>query len=298
MEKFCKKIIVLFTLIIVCTNCNRHDNSKGNEPSKETGHVKLPTPDHIVMVIEENHAYPQIIGSGYAPYITSLSKDSSSATFINSFATTHPSQPNYLDLFSGSTQGVNNNYHSAHAPFTTPNLGAQLIAAGRSFATYAENLPAAGYNVDIQGEYVRKHNPATNWVGKGLNQIPDTCIKPFTAFPDDYSKLPTVSIVIPDDGNNMHDGTISTADTWLKDHLNNYVQWAKMHNSLFILTFDEDDMRHGNHIVTIFTGAMIKSGEYTEQINHFNILRTIEDMYGLPYAGYAATVKPIADCWK
>jgi len=300
MKKSFNKIIPLLALIILFTNCNRHEDSKGDvtKPSEETKTVKLPVPDHIVIVVEENHSYSQILESANASYISSLSKDPYSASFINAFATTHPSQPNYLNLFSGSTQGVNNNYHSAGAPFTTPNLGSELISAGKSFTSYAEGLPVTGYNGDIQGEYVRKHNPATNWMGTGTNQIPSSTVQPFSAFPEDFTKLPTVSIIIPNDNNNMHDGSIRTADEWLKNNLNNYVQWAKTHNSLFILTFDEDDMRHGNHIVTIFTGAMIKSGHYSQKINHFNLLRTIEDMYNLPHAGYAASVKPIYNCWK
>ena len=64
----------------------------------------LPRPDHVVVVIEENHGYSQIIGSSSAPYINSLAKQG--ASFTQSFAVTHPSEPNYLALFSGSTQGV------------------------------------------------------------------------------------------------------------------------------------------------------------------------------------------------
>jgi hypothetical protein len=297
MKNFLKKTCVLFTFVIAVASCNNH-KSPGNATVENTEHVKLPAPDHIVIVIEENHDYSQIIESGNAPYITSLSKDPYSANFVNSYAVTHPSQPNYLDLFSGSNQGVNNNSHPRGAPFTTPNLASQLISAGKSYSTYAENLPGLGYNGNINNEYVRKHNPSSNWIGTGLNQIPAITNQPFTQFPEDYSKLPTVSIVVPDDNDNMHDGSIGRADKWLKDHLNNYIQWAKTHNSLFILTFDEDDMRHGNHIVTIFIGPMIKRGEYSEQINHFNVLRTIEEMYRLSYAGYAASVKPIIDCWK
>ena len=76
------------------------------------------------------------------------------------------------------------------------------------------------------------------------------------------------------------------------------IQWAKTNNSLFILTFDEDDNNHNNHIVTIFTGTMVKTGQYSNKIIHYNILRTIEDIYGLPYAGNVNFVKPITNCWK
>lgn len=155
-----------------------------------------------------------------------------------------------------------------------------------------------GYNGDSYGAYVRKHNPAANWMGTGTNQIPTSTNQPFTAFPTDYTKLPTVSIVVPNENDDMHDGSISTGDSWLKSHLDGYIQWAKTHNSLFILTFDEDNGNYGNHVVTIFTGAMVKKGQYSIKINHYNVLRTIEDMYGLPYAGNAANVTTIKRCWK
>ena len=96
----------------------------------------------------------------------------------------------------------------------------------------------------------------------------------------------------------MHDGSISTGDSWVKNHMDSYIQWAKTHNSLFILTFDEDDDSHGNQIVTIFNGSMVKSGKYSSQINHYNVLRTIEQEYGLSYAGNAANATCLTTCWK
>src|SRR5471032_1596861 len=64
----------------------------------------VPTPDHVVIVIEENHSQTEIIGSASAPYINALAAQG--ANFTQSFAITNPSQPNYLALFSGSTQGI------------------------------------------------------------------------------------------------------------------------------------------------------------------------------------------------
>lgn len=76
------------------------------------------------------------------------------------------------------------------------------------------------------------------------------------------------------------------------------MQWALNNNSLLIVTFDEDDDHNGNHIPTIFYGPMVRGGQYAEHIDHYNILRTIEDMYGLPYAGNAASSSSITDCWR
>src|SRR5438132_14344906 len=100
----------------------------------------VPKFDHVVIVIEENHAFQQIIGSSSAPYINSLTNQG--VLFTKSFAIEHPSEPNYLDLFSGSNQGVTDD--SCPHTFTTANLGAQLIAAGFTFIGFSEDLPSTG----------------------------------------------------------------------------------------------------------------------------------------------------------
>jgi Phosphoesterase family. len=263
----------------------------------------LPVPDHIVIAVLENHAYTQIIGSVAAPNINALANDSYSALFTQFYAVEHPSQPNYLDLFSGCNQGVTNDDFPETNPFTADNLARQLIDSGMTFVTYSEDLPFVGYNGATYGHYVRKHNPAANWMGTGINQIPETTNQPLTAFPStDFTLLPTVCLVVPNQIHNMHDGTdpsrIIVGDTWIYDNLNNYIEWAKTHNSLFILTFDEDDEQGSNRIVTIFTGQMVEAGQYAETYNLYNILRTIEDMYGLPHACNAATATAISGCWN
>jgi acid phosphatase len=298
---FSKCTALFFALIFLGIACTKQQDSPITKTTQSTNNAAtttLPKPDHVVILILENHAYSQIIGSGSAPYINALATNSYSASFTKSYAIMHPSQPNYLCLYSGSNQGITDDSHPPAAPFTTPNLGRQLINAGKTFATYSQSLPSVGYNGDTYGAYARKHNPAANWMGTGKNQIPSTTNQPFTAFPTDYTKLPTVSIVVPNQNNDMHSGSISTSDTWVKNHLDSYVQWAKTHNSLFILTFDEDDDNHSNQIVTIFNGSMVKGGQCATQINHYNVLRTIEDMYGLTYAGKASTATPITTCWK
>jgi hypothetical protein len=128
--------------------------------------------------------------------------------------------------------------------------------------------------------------------------IPASANQPFTNFPTDFTNLSTVSIVVPNLQNDMHDGSVSTGDAWLKDHLDSYVQWAKTHNSLFILTWDEDDGSNANHITTIFVGAHVKPGQYSKTINHYNVLSTIEDIYGLPYTYNASQDMAITDTWQ
>jgi hypothetical protein len=115
----------------------------------------VPRPDHVVMVIEENHSFQEIYNSPSASYINSLLPDA--AVFTQSFAIEHPSQPNYFDLFSGSNQGVTDN--SCPHSFSAANLGGQLLVAGLTFAGYSEDLPSVGSTVCTSGFYARKHVP-------------------------------------------------------------------------------------------------------------------------------------------
>ncbi len=263
----------------------------------------LHKPDHIVMVILENHSFNQIIGSSAAPYINSLANDTSSALFTQSYGITHPSQPNYLILYSGSDQGVTDDLLPAGNPFITANIGRQLIDSGKTFISYSEDLPSVGYNGELSGNYARRHNPVSNWMGSGKNQLSPAINQPFTTFPaGDFTLLPTLCFINPNTMDDMHDGTdpsrISTSDQWISNNMDAYIQWTKSNNSLFILTFDEDNDSSLNHITTIFTGKMIQSGRYSSMINHYSILHTFEKIYGLPYIGDSITVAPITYCWK
>ncbi len=275
-----------------------------------------PRYDHVVIVVEENHTAAGIIGNADAPYMNSLV--AAGASFDNMHGLTHPSQPNYLNLFSGSAQGWTTDGVplnpqgdlTATNPFTTANLGAELRSAGFSFAGYSQNLPAVGAQDVKVGDYARKHSPWTNWQNNGwvddahppavslANTLPASVNQPFTSFPagGDFSSLPTVSFVIPDLQNDMHNGTIAEADTWLQTNIDPYYQWAKTHNSLLIVTWDEDDYGTGvtNNIPTLMAGPRVKTGASVPQpYTLHNILRTVEDMYALPHAGSAARVRPI-----
>ena len=250
---------------------------------------KVP-PAHVVLVIMENHAPSQIIGSVAAPYINGLA--SQGAYFAQSFAVAHPSQPNYLALFSGSTHRVTDD----RCPLTyrTQNLAQQLIAGHKSFAGYSEDLPSTGFTgCTSAGGYARKHAP---WVN--FPKLPATVNQPFAAFPSaDFNHLPTVAFVVPSLADDMHDGTVGAGDAWLKANIDDYVQWAMSNNSLLIVTWDEDDGREGNHIATIFVGPMVKSGRYERRTTHFDVLRTIEALARLAPLGEARSASTIADIW-
>lgn len=268
----------------------KKENSPLRQPAPKKQRAAAPPPDHIVVVIFENKHRTSVMGSGQAPYLDKLATKGASMT--HSYGVTHPSQPNYLALFSGSTQGVTGNgcpldFRKAN------NLGHQLRKSGRSFIGYAESLPRTGFRGCSSGRYERKHNP---WVNFGT--LPASTNRPFSDFPQDYRKLPTVSFVSPNMCNDMHDCSIRTGDRWMKKHFDRYARWAPRHNSLLIVTFDENAGGTVKSIPTIIVGANVRPGVYGERLDHYDMLRTIEDMYGLPALGRAASASPLKTIWK
>jgi acid phosphatase len=95
----------------------------------------------------------------------------------------------------------------------------------------------------------------------------------------------------------MHDCSIATGDHWAATHLAGYLQWARTHHSLLLVTFDENDGAPGNQILTLITGANVRPGRYPEAVNHYRVLATLEHLYGLPALGNAAHTTPITDVW-
>jgi acid phosphatase len=233
-------------------------------PAAEAAHVSpvaaaaLPGPDQIMIVMLENKDQADVVRE--APYLRSLA--ATGADLTNMHAETHPSQPNYLALFSGDVQGVINN--SCPHTFTAPNLASELAEAGLSFVGYAEDLPEPGYPGCQAGGYARKHIPWTNF-----STVPSSANQPLSAMPADYADLPTVSFLIPNLCHDMYDCSVAEGDTWLQHKIDSYAQWARGHNSLLIVTFDESGsaLDTDNHIMTLAVGAMVKPVAYGERVD-------------------------------
>jgi acid phosphatase len=242
-----------------------------------------------VIVVFENKDVDEVLASDQAPFLNELAR--TGVDFVNAHAEVHPSQPNYLALFSGSTQGVTDD--SCLPPLSAPNLATQLAATGRTFVGYSEDLPAPGFAGCKSGEYAQKHA-----VWAAFTNVPPSAQQPWTAWPSDYEQLPTVAAVIPNLCNDMHDCDVATGDRWLREHLSGYLTWAHTHRSLLLVTFDESDSsRGGNRIVTLLDGAGIRPGRIDEPVNHYRLLRTLEEMYGLAPLGRAGGTPPITDIW-
>jgi hypothetical protein len=234
-----------------------------------------PTPDHVVVTVMENHSFSQIIDGQEAPFIQELARRG--ALLRRSFGLIHPSQPNYLALFSGSTHAVtDNDDHTLDAA----TLADALKSRGKTFIGYTEDGSP------------RKHNPWRSFrnsysVGQRLSD-----------FPSDFTKLPTVSFVIPNEQNNMHDGSVEQGDRWLRQTLGRYAEWCLNHNSLLIVTFDEDNDRAKNRIATIFVGDGVVPGRYDQRIDHYSVLRTLLALYDLPPLAQTAFATPISSIWR
>jgi phosphatidylinositol-3-phosphatase len=83
----------------------------------------------------------------------------------------------------------------------------------------------------------------------------------------------------------------------LATNIAGYANWATANHGLLIVTFDEDDDSARNQIATVLYGADVRPGTYAEPISHYSVLSTIEQLYGLPKTGLAATAPPIASIW-
>ena len=190
-----RRVIAVITAALVVASAATPAHASTRSPRPPHGRW-----DHVVIVMEENHGYSEIIGNPDARYINRLARRG--ALFTRSHALTHPSQPNYLALFSGSTHHIDNNT----CPITlhAANLGQQLRAAGYRFAGYSEGLPYAGDPVCEHNAYRRRHVP---WAA--FADLPGLVNRPLRRMPTNFRRLPTVSFVIPDLDDDMHDGTVA-----------------------------------------------------------------------------------------
>ena len=257
------------------------------EPSVERA-SRPDRPDHVLVVVLENKDEQDVVRE--APSLVALAASGASLTDMH--AETHPSQPNYLALFSGDTHGVTDD--RCPLAFDGPNLAGELVAAGYSFAGYAEDLPRAGFTGCTAGDYARKHAPWTDF-----RNVPPQAGQPLTALPADYANLPTVSFLIPNLCHDMHNCSIADGDRWLAQNVGRFGEWARTHNSLLVVTFDESesDSDQDNHIATLAVGQRVRPGPITERTDHYRLLRTLEDLYGLAPLGDSARTSAIGALW-
>jgi hypothetical protein len=263
--------------------------------------VPVPHLSHVVVVIMENKSYDAARVQAYTSGLIAQN-----AVFTNSFAVTHPSQPNYFALWAGSTLTVtNDNCPPTGAPYGAENLGHACEAAGLSWRAYSEDLPFAGatgcsYNgTTSTGLYTRKHDPWTYFTNLDHSRE-----RPYTDLAGDLAAgtLPNLAFIVPNNCHNSHNSTsagcsITDADSWLHAYLPPILA-ALGPDGLLILTWDEDDTVSGNHVLTVFAGAPVIPGARSPgTINHYSVVRAICQGLGLSPFGQAASATDITDVW-
>jgi len=253
----------------------------------------VPRLDHVMIVVMENHSYDQV---RTLPYIATLI--SSYTSFSQSYAVSHPSQPNYLALWAASTLGIaDDNCPPAGSPYAAANLGSSCEAAGVTWKSYCENLPSVGSTVCSSADnlYRRKHHGCPDF--SNLNHAKES---PYSQLATDIAAgtLPAFSFVVPNMCDDMHDCSTTSGDTWLSNNLPAMIA-AVGPRGLVILTWDEDDKSSANHILTVFAGAAVKSNYVSSQtITHYTVVRTICDALGISSFANASTATPPTDVWN
>jgi phosphatidylinositol-3-phosphatase len=253
-------------------------------------------PAHIVVVVEENHAFEQVIGSPAAPFLNRLAAQGTLLTRY--YAVIHPSLPNYVALLSGRTP-IRSDCRAC--TFTGPTLVDQLEARHISWAAYLEGLPRPCSPVARSGAYTEAVDPFMH--AADIRHHPSRCdrVLPFSRFSTDLAagRLSTVVFVMPSLRHEMHSGTVRTADRWLRrlvGELRASRVWRQ--DTRLVVTFDESrgrDVRsccgglgRGGRVATIVTGPRVHRGVDPAPSTHYSLLRSIEAAFGLPFLGYAA----------
>lgn len=287
----------------------------GCQPAKQvTVAGPVPAFGHVFMILMENKDYQEIIGSPEAPYISTVARDYAVASKF--YGIRHPSLPNYLALVSGSTQGMT--YDCPDCSFDSPNLADQVEAVGKSWRSYAEDLPEPCFNGPSAGTisatgrplYVRKHNP---WMYfDDIAKDPARCgsVVPFSLFGSDLAKnqLPALTYIVPNMLHDMHDGTVRDGDNWLAGVMPMIIASpAWKDNGVLFLLWDEGNTDEGccgatgGHTIAIVAAARGKNGFASDvPYTHYSVLRTIEDSWKLERLGESGRTDtlPMADMFK
>lgn len=270
-------------------------------PTPPAAHV--PAFDHIYEIMMENQWYPQIVGNtAAAPYVNSLIAKGS--VLGNMYAVTHPSDPNYVAIGSGSTYGLDTNDWTANT-FNVSNLADSIENSGRSWKVYMEGANGA-CDLSKHGYYGPDDSPYV-YFGDIRNNIArcQAHIVPLPQMAQDFasaSTTPSYAWIAPDDCDDMEACGITAGDTWLHSVIPtilNSPSWQQG-NSIIVLTWDEDDRAHDQHIPALVIGPHVKSGYVSPTFGyHYSILRTIEASWGLPtLTKNDLYANPINDIWR
>ena len=233
---------------------------------------------HIVLLVEENHSYSDVVGSSSMPYLNSLISQYGLAAQY--FANTHPSLPNYLVLTTGLMESNNDNFAGA---VSDDNVVRELVKAGKSWKAYLESLPSPGYLGGDTGAYLRQHNPFADLSDIQESGTQADNMVPFTQFASDLANnaLPQYSFIAPNANDDAHNGTLAQADSWLQSNIAPLLASSAFQSGgLLIVTFDESedsDVEHGGgHVATVIISPQAKKGYQSQTLyQHQSTLRLV-----------------------
>ncbi len=243
-------------------------------------------PAHIAVIVLENAEYSDVHGSSAAPFINGLTRRYGLARQM--YAVSHPSLPNYLALTGGSTFGISSDCTTCSV--AGAGLAGQLDRRGISWKAYMEDLPHPCYTGGSAGGYAKKHDPFMYYRGLVRRRADCERVVPLDRLAADEraGKLPAFIWITPNLCHDMHDCSLSTADSFLARLVPPLL--ARLgHNGLLFLTWDEgttDDgccrLAAGGHVVTVVVGSGAQHGaRLATPVDHYSLLQTVENLFGL-----------------
>ena len=270
----------------------------GGATTGTTGTGAIPSSSHVFVVVEENHSYSSVIGNSSMPYLNSLASKYGLATQY--YANTHPSIGNYFMLTAGQ---IITNSDGLCITVTQDNVVRHLLTAGKTWRDYAESLPYAGYTGCDVYPYVKHHNPLA-YFSDVANSSEKYNLVPFSKFASDLTNqtLPQFSFIVPNMLHDAHDGSLSTADSWLKTNIAPLIASSTFQkDGILIIVFDESsgsDTQHGGgHVAAIVVGPKVRMGyKSTALYQHQNNLKTLMKALGLTsFPGAAGSASAMTD---
>jgi hypothetical protein len=250
--------------------------------------------DRAIFVIFENTDYANAMKQ---PFFKKLANDG--ALFSNLTALTHPSQPNYIALTSGSTNGVRGD---GSVDVSANNIVDLLEAQGVSWKVYAEDYPGNCFTAAKKVGYVRKHNPFISFMNIQKNPARCSQIVNANQFELDATNgtLPSYVFYIPNMDNDGHDTNIGYADKWYSQKFSKYVSDSRfMAKTILISTFDEDGGSLKNQIYTSIVGFAVNPGVYSNRLTQYSLLNLIEENWSLgSLTKNDAQAAPLPNIWK
>lgn len=283
----------------------------GSAPDPTPGSRSIPVVAHVFLLVEENHAYTNVIGNTGMPYTNSLAAHYALATQY--YANLHNSLPNYFMLTVGNLITTDDLFTGT---VTSDNVARAVTAAGKTWKIYAESIPGAGYVGASVIPYARDHNPFA-YFSDVLNSTATAQmgnLVPFTQLAADLANnsLPDYAMIVPnleDDGHDCPNEAplcsdaekLVNVDQWIQTNLSGLIQSPAFQNSVLIYTWDEsvlaDTANGGGHVATILISPKVRSGYQSKTMyQHQSTLKLTMQLLGITdYPGAAATAPDMTE---